>query len=153
MVDVQIPTPHAYMINRIAIGIAVIGDFRIEPIPYECMLSCAAIIANIWQTYPKATVHGHTEIGKTSRHKGKKCPGQYFDSQIAVNCAHMMYEHFRVWKGIGEGTIASNQTLPNACIEIEKNLTKQRMDLAHDDHARFATEESIPEQISKGAEK
>lgn len=76
-------TVHAGELNDSALGIAVIGDPRHEPMPNEQWSGLVDIVAVLWRKYPDATLIGHTEAHemglRVTSTPGKICPGRFCD--------------------------------------------------------------------------
>lgn len=85
-------TPHALAFNKGAIGLGVLGDFRLLPPERLQWNACVDFAAKLLTLWPHLEVVGHTELGdRATTQKGKQCPGKLFD----MNCFRQEVERFR----------------------------------------------------------
>lgn len=70
----NLPGAHCPGLNRLAIGVALVGDFTYEP-PPEGQLACAArLVAGLCEAFDIPTV----DIGAHSSFRNTECPGKAF---------------------------------------------------------------------------
>lgn len=88
----QTMSPHAWTWNRRALGVGIKGDFQerqatrkqVNALRYLLPLLYWAFCSRLWTV--DASVVGHTEMPRATKHKNKVCPGPYLN----IGCLHTL---------------------------------------------------------------